>query len=357
MARGGSSRKTLRDPEDKRERTPNFTESEKDLLVAIVYEFRVVLESKKTDALTTKEKNETWELAAQAFNSRSGFVTRSAKNLKNLWGNLKGLAKAAASQQKSETFKTGGGSSKARDLSPRELQILEITRESGTGLESAFDGDRSSSSAVQQQVQEEEDCGAGAPAAVCTADSDDMIVLEFPDGEIPNMNFQNIQVPHSTPKMLSPHNWGSHAPRHLLLSKASALQISSPSTSSQEVPVTSQDVAAGTSQASPVSTLAKRKSDMEAELERSQKNKRRRPTLAQEDSSRGQLTVARLKAALALQESLETEKRLLEEEERRKKEEDLRNAREEERREALFNLEKQKRELELLKLKRDLGLD
>ncbi|KAE8745973.1 hypothetical protein FOCC_FOCC007335 [Frankliniella occidentalis] len=354
MARGGSSLKTLRDPEDKRERTANFTENEKDLLVAIVYEFRLVLENKKT----IKEKNETWELAAQAFNSRSGFATRSSKSLKNLWGNLKGLAKAAASQQKSETFKTGGGSSNDRDLSPREWQILEIIRESGTGLESAYDGNRSSS-AVQQQVQQEEDCGAGAPAAECTADSlnDKLIVLEFPDGEIPNMNFQNIQVPHSTPKMLSPHNWESHAPRHQLVSKASALQISSPSTSSQELPVTSQDVAAGTSEASPVSTLAKRKSDMEAELERSQKNKRRRPTLAQEDSSRGQLTVARLKAALALQESLETEKRLLEEEERRKKEEDLRNAREEERREALFNLEKQKRDLELLKLKRDLGLE
>ncbi|KAK3932023.1 DNA transposase [Frankliniella fusca] len=73
--------------------------------------------------------------------------------------------------------------------------------------------------------------------------------------------------------------------------------------------------------------------------------KRRRPTLAQEDNSREQLTVAKLQAALALRESLAAEKRFLEEEAKREKERDQKNAREEERREALFDLEEQKRKV------------
>ncbi|KAK3913361.1 Myb/SANT-like DNA-binding domain-containing protein 3 [Frankliniella fusca] len=191
MARGGgSTRKSPRDPEEKRERTVNFTENEKDLLVSIVFEFRQVLESKVTDSATVKEKNETWELAATAFNSRSGFTPRTSKSLRVLWGNLKGLARAAAATQKSELFKTGGGSIKARDLTPREFQILDIIGVSGTGLENYYDGD---SSAWQLQVQQEEHPGGDASAAECTGPTDTLggetIILDFAEGEVANISY------------------------------------------------------------------------------------------------------------------------------------------------------------------------
>ncbi|KAB0798942.1 hypothetical protein PPYR_07894 [Photinus pyralis] len=75
----------------RRERANNFTENEKDWLIKIVIEnFFDIIESKKTDGATIKEKNEAWYSVSQMFNeSKHCIVPRNVLQLRNAYHNMK----------------------------------------------------------------------------------------------------------------------------------------------------------------------------------------------------------------------------------------------------------------------------
>lgn len=53
----------------KKIRVPNFSSSDRSLLLKLTNNFKGIIESKKTDAVTWKEKQETWEKIEIKFNS------------------------------------------------------------------------------------------------------------------------------------------------------------------------------------------------------------------------------------------------------------------------------------------------
>jgi hypothetical protein len=74
-------------------RSKNFSTSEVNLLVRLVDSNKKVVESKKTGAVTNREKGKMWEKIALSFNSQTTEgINREAKVLKEKWTNLKRVA-------------------------------------------------------------------------------------------------------------------------------------------------------------------------------------------------------------------------------------------------------------------------
>lgn len=67
----------------KRERSSNFSNKEVEILVSIIHQYKHVIECKKTDATTWRDKDAAWENVTKAFNCNSGEVFRSKKNIES----------------------------------------------------------------------------------------------------------------------------------------------------------------------------------------------------------------------------------------------------------------------------------
>ncbi|KAH8029789.1 hypothetical protein HPB51_004794 [Rhipicephalus microplus] len=120
---------------------PRFTEDEKTVLIALVGEFKHIIECKKTDvASIAKKKNETWKEIAKRFNSNHGITRRDHVQLKKCWNNLKQKWKEEAARKKRERHKTGGGSAPSAMAPVYEL-VGSIASHMATRVENAFDSD------------------------------------------------------------------------------------------------------------------------------------------------------------------------------------------------------------------------
>ncbi|KAL3203876.1 hypothetical protein MRX96_041649 [Rhipicephalus microplus] len=68
---------------------PRVTEDEKTVLIALVGEFKHIIECKKTDVAPIAKKNETWKEIANCFNSNHGITRRDHVQLKKCSNNIK----------------------------------------------------------------------------------------------------------------------------------------------------------------------------------------------------------------------------------------------------------------------------
>lgn len=91
----------------KRKRDPAFAPIEKMTLVELVAKYYNTVESKKTDAVSIKVKNEEWQKITAEFNSISSIHSRDWITLKNCWENLKKRAKHENSLQTQNFLGTG----------------------------------------------------------------------------------------------------------------------------------------------------------------------------------------------------------------------------------------------------------
>ncbi|XP_055842578.1 uncharacterized protein LOC129909529 [Episyrphus balteatus] len=128
-----------------KKRNPNFSSSEKSLLLHCVYEERGVIENKKTDAATWKDKESAWLRIETNFNSQSGASCyRSGESLKRFYANYKGETRKEAAQEKFSCLQTGGGK-QFKPTDPNfELAISIMNPKTVHGLENEFDGDSQS---------------------------------------------------------------------------------------------------------------------------------------------------------------------------------------------------------------------
>lgn len=122
-------------------RCPNFSSKEVELLVSLVKKYSSVIECKKTDSATWREKEEAWEKLSVDFNSCSGGVVRSAKNLNMKYQNIKKTSKKKFAEEKQELYKTGGGKPSVINITPVDNIIKDITGKTSTGLEAVYDSD------------------------------------------------------------------------------------------------------------------------------------------------------------------------------------------------------------------------
>ena len=80
---------------------------EKLRLIDVVYSHKNVIENKRTDAVTTREK-EAWMQITNEYNS-CVTVKRDCEQLKMCYENLKKKTKKDAAHDRAEARKTGGG--------------------------------------------------------------------------------------------------------------------------------------------------------------------------------------------------------------------------------------------------------
>jgi len=90
-----------------RKRAQNFSEAEKIMLINLVQEKKDVLENKRSDAVTSKNKDKCWKIIERLFNSRSSSEYRSSEVLKSCWENLKKKTRKFFADEKMQLYKTG----------------------------------------------------------------------------------------------------------------------------------------------------------------------------------------------------------------------------------------------------------
>lgn len=112
--------------EPKQRRSENFTKDEKDVLITCVERHKGVLENKRTDLVTVKEKEDCWKVLAIEFNNEFPSRKRTGAQLKQCWKNIKSVTKKEAASVRRSRFLTGGGppTSPLNDLDGRVLAIV-----------------------------------------------------------------------------------------------------------------------------------------------------------------------------------------------------------------------------------------
>lgn len=123
-----------------RKRAQNFSEAEKICLINLIQQYKDVLENKKSDAVTSKDKDKCWKVIEHLFNSRSSGEFRNSEVLKSCWDNLKKKTRKFFADEKMQLYKTGGGPyvSKSDVILERAREII---KPSVDGLTNNFDSD------------------------------------------------------------------------------------------------------------------------------------------------------------------------------------------------------------------------
>lgn len=67
----------------KRERSANFSAKEVQIFISFVKDHQSIIECKKTDCTTWKDKDQAWEKVTASFNSIPGEVFRTKKNIES----------------------------------------------------------------------------------------------------------------------------------------------------------------------------------------------------------------------------------------------------------------------------------
>ncbi|KAL4707153.1 hypothetical protein ACJJTC_018888 [Scirpophaga incertulas] len=109
-----------------RKRSANWLYTEKMLLLDIICEHCNIIENKKTDGVTMKQKNAEWMRISEEFNSQTSSMHRTAENLKAQWDSLKKNAKKVASAARQSLLKTGGRPANPKDDDPLHIKIMGL---------------------------------------------------------------------------------------------------------------------------------------------------------------------------------------------------------------------------------------
>ncbi|KYQ53572.1 UPF0439 protein C9orf30 like protein [Trachymyrmex zeteki] len=88
----------------------HYTTLEKKILIEILKKYSNVIENKKTDSTTLKEKDKTWNIITEEYNSSSNVTEeRSIQQLKKLWANMKATQRNILTKERQARLGTGGG--------------------------------------------------------------------------------------------------------------------------------------------------------------------------------------------------------------------------------------------------------
>lgn len=124
----------------KNDRASNFGEKEVNILIDLIIKYRNIIESKRTDATSWKEKNEMWEQICSEFNSRNS-VVRTTKSLRSKYESFKKDLRKKKAKDKNLKFQTGGGNYIEVIYTPTEEKLLPYIFLSVEGLPSRHDDD------------------------------------------------------------------------------------------------------------------------------------------------------------------------------------------------------------------------
>ncbi|XP_018568076.1 fibrinogen silencer-binding protein-like [Anoplophora glabripennis] len=108
-------------------RSRNFTDLEKHILFDLVMQYKNIIENKKTDGTTVKQKKDCWDEITRKYNSNAQTGTRTAKQLHALYDTIKKKARKNLHDDKKNLYKTGGGTftPQSDELDKKVLTILK----------------------------------------------------------------------------------------------------------------------------------------------------------------------------------------------------------------------------------------
>lgn len=96
-------------------------------MINIINKHKNIIESKKTDKVTWKEKKDTWETITNEFNAVAPSGTyHTTDSLKKFYENMKKETRKMAAQKKMEQFKIGGRRPAHKVVDPMDESILAL---------------------------------------------------------------------------------------------------------------------------------------------------------------------------------------------------------------------------------------
>ena len=122
---------------EKRKRSANYSDVERERLTDLMDSYKDVIEDKRHDVRNIKRKTEAWDKLTDTLNTDARVTKRTSKQLKHLWADMKGNAKKEGSRYKRQLFYTGGGSppEPIDDISKKIMDMLPQQFESIPGVE------------------------------------------------------------------------------------------------------------------------------------------------------------------------------------------------------------------------------
>lgn len=117
-----------------------FSELEKSIIRELVGKHKDVLESKRNDYRSIKQKTSAWETLTEEFNSQAGVNKRDSKQIKKCWENIKSRAKKYIAKEKREAKLTGGGTASS-ERDEGAAAVVSIIAAQMTSLDNPFDDD------------------------------------------------------------------------------------------------------------------------------------------------------------------------------------------------------------------------
>lgn len=164
------------EPERKRSRSANFTAEEKIICLNIINKYKNIVECKKTDATTWREKECAWKKIESEFNSQSpAGICRTVDNLKKYFENQKKATRKVVANEKRSFFRTGGGSSSTSTVTSDptfDLTMEIINKKSVCGLINHNDGDAAAPDCSESNISE------------CELNTEQIIILPMDDVSI-----------------------------------------------------------------------------------------------------------------------------------------------------------------------------
>ncbi|KAB0802082.1 hypothetical protein PPYR_04268 [Photinus pyralis] len=103
-----------------------FSDNDMNMLVDLVYKYKHIIECKKTDALTWKDKDATWIKISDAFNA-SVMEKKTPEQLRTKYDNLKKDARRYFAKQRQDIYRTGGGINKIAEMMMTKLELNDGT--------------------------------------------------------------------------------------------------------------------------------------------------------------------------------------------------------------------------------------
>ncbi len=124
-------------------KSPNFTELEKEVLTDILRTDgrRDIIEDKRNNGKMILIKENAWDEVVRLFNASHGVNSRTKKQLKDAWKNMKSRTKAKFAEMKRDTRATGGGSAQATGFDAISEKVMGMVPEQIHSLRNPFDDD------------------------------------------------------------------------------------------------------------------------------------------------------------------------------------------------------------------------
>ncbi|KAF5278893.1 hypothetical protein FQA39_LY18331 [Lamprigera yunnana] len=114
-------------------------EKEAAILLKQTVSYFAIIENKKSDSLTIKQKNEAWDKVTEDFNCATNNLKRTGSQLRNAYNNLKKKLKKESAKDKIEIYKTGGGVALSQKMTKEKSGLLSLLQPQMEPIQSRFD--------------------------------------------------------------------------------------------------------------------------------------------------------------------------------------------------------------------------